>query len=82
MTIIGSNGLLNVLAGYRIQLDSIQLLAVEPASVNNVPGYWNALIHDNPGNLLSAEPPSSSLAPTAGKAFSASITISRIFIYT
>lgn len=69
ITVISSFALMSVLASSGIQLSSIEILAVEPASVNDVPGWWrDKVVLDSDSNLL-AEGPAvvGSLAPSGAR---------------
>ena len=67
ITIITSNALINVLGSSGLQFSGIEILAVEPASITDVPGWWTEkVVLDSDSSLIAQAPDlNSSLAPTA-----------------
>ena len=66
ITIITSNALINVLGSSGLQFSGIEILAVEPASIADVPGWWTEkVVLDSDSGLIAQAPAiTSSLAPT------------------
>ena len=57
ITIISSNALITVLASSGLQLSSVEILAVEPASVSDVPGWWkDKVVLDSDSSILAQSP--------------------------
>ena len=73
ITIITSNALINVLASSGLQFSTIEILAVEPASITDVPGWWTQKVVLDADSGLIAQAPAiaSSIAPAgSSEAFS------------
>ena len=66
ITIITSSALTNVLASSELQFSDIEILAIEPASTTDVPGWWTEKVELDADSGLIAQAPTitSSLAPS------------------
>lgn len=60
LTLLNSNALLNVLRSTGVTVSSIELLAAEPASDADLPGWWDYVPPWNPYNVTQ-----SSFSPSA-----------------
>jgi hypothetical protein len=56
LTVISSNALLSVLVTSGLKLRSIVVLAIEPASQSDVPGWWTSQVDWKPSGVVAQGP--------------------------